>query len=594
VFRNTVGALIQLPHNWFIDGSFSYGESDASNYQHNAIDLIRLQLALDGKLPGFIGKFYNPFTDQKISSPNRELDNAIRTVQWQDYRYTLTLLDLRTGGTVVDLPSGPLTIGGGYEYRGDALIEGVDENSSHFNIAQGNFLGPHQNGHRYVHSLYTEVSVPILGDKWSWPGARLLDVVFSYRYDMFSDFGNAGKPKVALRYKPVDDVTFRATYAEGFVAPTLAQLFGSPLFFQSGIGAAVLQINSNRALQPENSYGYFGEVVWTPDSKDDPSSWWHWLHGFSAYADWYQIEFRNQITFLTGPQINAFLTPPFTPNTTITAGLPPGTSVIIGPTGNIARFVTPLTNLNRTLTDGIDFGFSYTTKEYSWGKLDIEANATYVYNFAQRQLVAKRDFTGRTIAPVFQVLTNDDNFATAPDFKAVASVFYSKTLFGIDTFRTGLTLNYVDSYSDFFFNSKGSNPRATLTFADGVFPASAGALRGIPIHPFVHEVGSWTTFDWQISYAFGAPVAPVAETPKPGFDKEGKRIIGERAIAPPRGEGTSNGLRHWLANTTFTFGINNIWDTRAPLTIRPISFGFNYFNSSPIQRFFYVQLEKKF
>jgi hypothetical protein len=138
VFRNTVGAIVQLPHNWFIDGSFSYGESDASNYQTNAIDLLRLQLALNGQLPGFIGKFYNPFTDQSITSPNKAFDNAIPTFQWQDYRYTLTLLDLRTGGTVIDLPSGSLTIGGGYEYRGDALIEGVDENSSHFNIAQGN------------------------------------------------------------------------------------------------------------------------------------------------------------------------------------------------------------------------------------------------------------------------------------------------------------------------------------------------------------------------------------------------------------------------------------------------------------------------
>jgi iron complex outermembrane receptor protein len=597
VFRNTVGFTAQLPHNWFIDGSFSYGESDASVYTTNAIDVARLQMALNGQLPGFIGQFYNPFTDQKITSPNKGLDNAIRTVQWQDYRYDLTLLDLKLGGTVWDLPSGPLTVGGGYEYRGDALITGVDENSSHFNIAQGNFLGPHTNGNRYIHSLFGEATVPILGDKWSWPGARLLDVTFSYRYDMFSDFGNAGKPKVALRYKPFDDLTFRATYAEGFVAPTLAQLFGSPLFFQSGVGAAILQVNANRALQPQNSFGYFGELVWTPDSKDDPKSFWHWLHGFSAYTDWYQIEYRNQITFLTGPRIRDFLPPPpFTPNSTIQTGFP-GTFVTIGPTGNIARLTTPLTNLNRTLTAGVDIGFSYNTKEYSWGKLDIEANGTYVYMFAQRQLVSKGTdpVTHLHRKPALQVLQNDDNFGTTgsstggvPDFKGVASIFYSKTLFAIDTFRTGLTLNYIDSYSDFYFDSKGTNPRATLTFATGV------GANGQNIHPFVHEVGSWTTFDWQISYGFGAPTVPVAETPKPGFDKEGKRIIGEQAIAPPRGEGTSSGWRHWLANTTFTFGINNIWDTRAPLTIRPISLGFNYFNSNPIQRFFYVQLEKKF
>jgi hypothetical protein len=82
-----------------------------------------------------------------------------------------------------------------------------------------------------------------------------------------------------------------------------------------------------------------------------------------------------------------------------------------------------------------------------------------------------------------------------------------------------------------------------------------------------------------------------AVNPKPGFDKNGKRIIGEKAIALPRGEGSSGGLRHWLANTTLTFGINNIWDTRAPLSMN--GFGFTPLFDNAMQRFFYVQLEKK-
>ena len=39
------------------------------------------------------------------------------------------------------------------------------------------------------------------------------------------------------------------------------------------------------------------------------------------------------------------------------------------------------------LADDIDFGGSYITKEYPWGKLDLEANATYVYNYAVKTLV---------------------------------------------------------------------------------------------------------------------------------------------------------------------------------------------------------------
>ena len=567
VFRNTVGAIVQLPHNWFIDGSFSYGESDASNYQYNAVNLLRLQLALNGQLPGLIGQYFNPFTDQRISSPNKKFYKALRTVQWLDNRYQLLLLTLKAGGTLIDLPSGSLTLGGGYEYRGEALIQSNDLNSSHRNVAEANFSGPLSNGHRYVHSLFGELSVPIFGNQWSWPGMRLLDVTFSYRWDRYSDFGDAGKPKIALRYKPFDDLTFRATYAEGFAAPSLAQLFGAPIFQQAG-GAAAFEITSNRNLHPENSYGYFGELVWTPDSKDSPDSPWHWLHGFSAYADWYQIELRNQINSLS-------------PGIVLALGNSPkfGTQIIRSPAGRILQIIAPLNNLTTTLTDGVDFGFSYSTKEYSWGKLDIEASGTYVYNFSRKIPVSKgRDpITGKLRPPAFQVVTDDDNISSAPDFKGVASIFYSKTLFGMDTFRTGLTVNYLDSYSDVRSDSKGSNPRARAFLT---FPG------------FVHEVGSWTTFDWQISYAFGAPAAAAAVNPKPGFDKNGKRIIGEKAIAPPRGEGSSGGLRHWLANTTLTFGINNIWDTRAPLTM--FSFGFNPFFENAIQRYFYVQLEKKF
>ena len=28
---------------------------------------------------------------------------------------------------------------------------------------------------------------------------------------------------------------------------------------------------------------------------NDPNGWFHWLHGLTAYVDWFQIELRNQI-----------------------------------------------------------------------------------------------------------------------------------------------------------------------------------------------------------------------------------------------------------------------------------------------------------
>jgi hypothetical protein len=112
--------------------------------------------------------------------------------------------------------------------------------------------------------------------------------------------------------------------------------------------------------------------------------------------------------------------------------------------------------------------------------------------------------------------------------------------------------------------------------------------------PGLNTIGSWLTFDWQVSYEFGKPAEVAPETPKPGYDKEGKRIVGEGAIAP-KPEGPKWGWRRWLAGTKILFGIfgiNNIFDTRPPFA--DLVEGYDTEVGSPIQRFFYVSVEKKF
>ena len=106
-----------------------------------------------------------------------------------------------------------------------------------------------------------------------------------------------------------------------------------------------------------------------------------------------------------------------------------------------------------------------------------------------------------------------------------------------------------------------------------------------------HVVGNWLTFDWQISYEFGRPQIVTPETPKAGYDKEGKRIVGEKAVAPVP-EARTGGIRTWLAGTKLTFGINNIFDTRPPFA--DVTGGFDTAVTTPFQRYFYVEVEKKF
>src|SRR5258708_3743997 len=272
---NVVGATVQLPHGWYIDGSFAYGEADSTQTFYNAASNDRLQLALEGRLPSHIGQFYDPFTDQSVSGKiNGSLVDAIRTEQCQNARTNILASNITAAGTLIDLCSGPVTIAGGLEYRSQELIISNDPNSVNRNIIAGNFLGAGTNARRYVRSGYVQGSIPIFGDKWSWPGMRELEVVLSERYDDYSIFNSAAKPQIAVLYKPFDDLTFRGTYSEAFVAPSLSQLFTTPLEFQAlvtnpntGNRETILLANGgNPNLTPQNPSAYYPNLLLLPSS----------------------------------------------------------------------------------------------------------------------------------------------------------------------------------------------------------------------------------------------------------------------------------------------------------------------------------------
>ncbi len=569
-FRNVGGLTVQLPHDWYVDGSFLYGESDATQTVYNSENKANLQAALNGTLPQLPGKYFNPFTDENVSgNPNQQFYPYIRTQQTEDSYTNLLQWTIKGGGTVYELPGGPITIAGGFEYRSEDLTNANDVNSRNNNITSADFAGALLSAKRWVKSVYTQEDIPFLGGKWSWPGARALDFTFSYRYDDYSTFGDAGKPKFSLRYKPLDDLTFRLSYSEGFVAPTLGQLFGTPVQFQGGVTDPklgsfynVIIVNGgNPNLKPQTAYNYYAEMVWTPGSKDD-NSWWHWAKGFTGYIDWYQINIRNFIN-----NIN--------PQTVVAAESAFPGGVIRGADGRILQVNANYQNLGDDLTEGLEFGGSYVSKEYNWGKLDLEVNATYIYNLAESRVELLSP--GRA---GFLVLQAADSYGI-PDFKLVSTLFYSKHVFGSDNFRTGLQINFVDSEHDDLSTFGGTRSAA----ASGLYPVGSN---------YQHQVGNWTTLDYQISYTFGAPEEVTPETPQPGYTKEGKAIVPNQEVAARPGT-NSKGLRYWLANTTVTFGIQNLADTRPPLSVNGNYFqGFDTFITSPVQRYFYFSIEKKF
>ncbi|MBV8586083.1 MAG: TonB-dependent receptor, partial [Verrucomicrobia bacterium] len=559
--RTVTGATLFLPNNWTVDASFLYAESDGDMHSINAIQKDKLQEALNGTLPGYQGQFYNPFVDfAVVNSPNGNLVNAIRTTTDTYSRTSLAIWSLKAGGDVIELPNGTVKAGFGLEYRSDKFNNYFDTNSKEGNIIGSGAQPSTTSASRYVRSAYFEFSFPILGNKWSFPGARSLEFDVQERFDDYSDFGEAAKPKFLVLYKPFDDLTLRATYSEGYRAPSLTELYSGTVYEQAGglidpqhpeLGAQTynIHVSGNPHLKAETAYSYYAGAVWSPGSVDPQHSWWGWANGFTAYVDWFQVVQRSQILQLT-------------PSDALQNESQFPSAVVRFPSGFINYINSSYVNEGAVLVDGIDFGGSYNTKEFSWGKLELAADASYQYNHSVKDT---------NTSPVF---LEDDSFHY-PDFQLNASVFYSKTLFELDTLRTGFVINYTDSLHDTFDNFKGTNPSAN-----------------VEPNGLVHRVGSYTTVNWQISYSVGPAPKVTAETPRVGYGADGKQLAGESGISP-KAEVSRNPLRTWFGNTTLTFGINNVFDARPPFADELFAFD-PYASESPIGRYFYVELRKKF
>ena len=348
--------------------------------------------------------------------------------------FTTTILrDLKTstkeiyGSAAFDLFSmggGSAAMVVGAEYREEFYQDNYDPLSE-----SGQVVGSAGNsaaGDRDVKAAYFEVLFPI---------TSTFEVDIAGRYDEYSDYGSDFAPKVSMRWQPLESLTLRGSYGEGFRAPTLDILTAKPSFsaddstdsatcmMLTGQSNCSTQIStwriSNPDLTSEQSEQFSLGVVW--DATD-------WLN---MSLDYYNIKITDQIAFIGSVTITQCLRGTRTDCPTGLSYLPAGTSATapnpgvglgleLDPTaGGIVLAQTGYTNLGSVETEGYDFTARTNFDLGNFGSLRNQLMISYM---ADQHTNDNPSYVGQPGAP--RIRAGLQNIWSISDFEVSWNISY--------------------------------------------------------------------------------------------------------------------------------------------------------------------------
>jgi iron complex outermembrane receptor protein len=168
---------------------------------------------------------FNPFLSAGVSGPGGLTNNALL----QEYLFQretatgeteTTVFSANVTGGIFELPAGELAFAAGLERRkeqGEFVPDALAVTGESTNLSSRSTQGGYD-----LDEAYLEFRIPVLADL---PFAERLDISLASRYSDFDTFGSTTNNKFGLEYRPISDLLVRGTWAEGFRAPTISNLF---------------------------------------------------------------------------------------------------------------------------------------------------------------------------------------------------------------------------------------------------------------------------------------------------------------------------------------------------------------------------------
>lgn len=390
-------------HKWYWDATAAIGYNDAHQTFTGNINAAKLAQAL-GPVSACTGACvpFNLFGGQGSVTPAMlgfvGFDEKDRSSQ------TMNDFTVNLSGDLFDLPAGAVGLAVGYEHRyqrgsfdpDPIIVAGLGADIP-AQPASGSYKSD---------EVYAEVRIPLLKDT---PFFNSVEVDGAVRHSNYSTSGSNTTFTGSGLWKPVADLLFRGSYAEGFRAPSIGELFGAQSRSDAPINdpctnvanspyqtSATVRANctangvpangsyqepfggqlgvltgGNAALKPETSRTWLFGGVYSPS--------WARSSGFasqlSVEANYYDIKVANAIA-----PVDAQLTLSRCANSGDALSC---AAITRTPSGLISRINAQLQNIGSIRTRGIDVTLNYKTPKSSVGMFGLSVNGNYLLKYTE-------------------------------------------------------------------------------------------------------------------------------------------------------------------------------------------------------------------
>lgn len=281
----TAGARQQLGETWQAILSESYGRQSLHSDEFNVADPAALAASLADPNPATA---FDPFGAGSNTNPA-----TLAAIERNFPLHAVSSLEstrLVADGSLFSLPAGEAKLAVGVERREEGLSHEV-----------ANPLDPMeqtvpQSYSRHVTSLFSQLALPLIGDRNHPRAVPRLELNVAARYEHYSDFGRAFNPTVRIRWIPLQPLKLRASWGRSFRAPTLDNLYDTSANAsasvvlpdpQSPTGRSLVLVEqgSNPSLKQETA------KTWTAGLDLAPPL----LPGSAFSLTYYSIDYENRI-----------------------------------------------------------------------------------------------------------------------------------------------------------------------------------------------------------------------------------------------------------------------------------------------------------